>query len=84
MPSVTWKESKGKFASGETAFLGRWIVGGYCWGSFRDKDGNDLPYKATSCLPGLKPILGTYKDQEGARRRVEIATEYWLSWTEKE
>ena len=76
---ITWVRNKGRYASGELCFLGKWQIGGYHWGSTGGVEERFVP---TCRLPGIRPTLRARASEEEARAVVENAVAVWMEGTE--
>ena len=74
---LTWKRNTGKYASGETAYLGKWPVFSTCWDSCNSKDAKDK-IKLYCKLPGIKPDLGNFPDWPDAKKKADSVIVHWI------
>ena len=79
--TLTWKTNTGKFASGETAYCGKWPVFSTCWDSIISRDA-EKKIKLYCKLPGLKTDLGNFIDWNDAKKKADYTIEYWLEGLE--
>lgn len=77
MSTLQWKKTPGRYAYGDDLYLGRWKVGSAGYDGTQSK-GSPEKYFAQSRLPGLKAHLGNFDTLEGAKTKVEYATQMWI------
>lgn len=75
--ALRWERMQARYSSGEAAFLGKWLVGGWHWNSLAGAS-DPRKYRATLDLPGMKDVIGSYERAEDARARVEFAVGRWI------
>lgn len=80
MKPFEWKRTEGRFANGETLWIGRVPVG--AWGNPIGRKGESTKYRAEVSLPGLRMKEGTvdFANADEAKRRVEAAVLTWFKW----
>jgi hypothetical protein len=67
------------FHDGERLYVGKYPVAHVGYNPHRSKsDGPETAYKATSDMPGIKPVLGTYETIEQAKAKAESVATYWM------
>lgn len=79
MASFVWKSDNGRYGHGEYLYVGKWRMG---WAGYnlsrRKSDPDTTAYRATSSMPGLVEMLGTYATVAEAKARVEAVAKKWL------
>ena len=77
MTTLRWERTEGKYASGQTAFLGKWAVGGWTWNDLSSAS-DPRKYRALLNLPGMRNRIGDYEREADAKARVEFAVGRWI------
>lgn len=77
MHDFKWLIRSGTYTSWSILKLGKWSVGSVMYDSCTSQ-GDPKKYKASCSLPGIKPTLGHFVDEESAKAAVEQAVDYWL------
>lgn len=75
---MEWKESIGKFASGETLWIKDVAVGGTFYNSSRIKGDENNIWGITTTLPFYVPKIKTFTTIEEAKKALESFTKGWL------
>jgi hypothetical protein len=79
MLKFEWKESKGKFSSGETLYIKDYPLGGWSWDSCRPKDSDTFPYVIHSNIP-LNLKIKHFKTSIGAKLALERHITYIINY----
>lgn len=74
---IRWKRKTAAYANGENGYLGKYVVFSLDWDSCRSKGAEILPYILRCSLPGIKPNLGNFS-QEEAKRWAEEVLGLWV------
>lgn len=64
-------------SGGKVAKLGKWIVG-ICFYDGGSLKNDPHKYKATCCLPGIRPVLGKFLTLEEGIKKATTAIESWI------
>lgn len=80
---MAWEPSKSEYTTGEKYRLGKWLIGGYHYGSAQPR-GEKPFYTVTCSLPGIKSEVGRCETQEAARALFEKAVKHWLDGAQLE
>lgn len=73
---IEWRANTGKYQSGESAYLGKVVVGGISWSSYYDQT-SDETYNAAVLLPGIVIQDKNYTYERG-KEIVEHAVNKWF------
>ena len=75
--NIQWKKNVRRFESGESAYLGKWRVGGYSYSVSASR--NDPNVWDLHCsLPGLDRRYPAVATEEDARNGIERLIRHWL------
>lgn len=74
---MEWERFSGQYISGEQAKLGKWTIFQIFYDACTSKDYEEK-YKLKCSLPGIKDVIGHFKEVEGAKEKAESVFKYWL------
>ena len=75
--NIQWRKNTGRFSSGESAFLGKWRVGGYSY-SVTARKGDPNVWDPHCRLPWVNRDYPAVATEEEARNRVERLVRHWF------
>ena len=75
--NIQWRTNTGRYSSGESAFLGKWKIGGYSYSVMARKDDPNVwdPYCR---LPGGDRNYPAVATEEDARNEVARLIHHWF------
>ena len=80
MSKIIWSRAERRFSNGALGSVGKYVCFGVHWDSISSNT-EDAPYILTSKLPGIKDVIGRFKNEKSAKIVADDVLKIWMKNT---